>query len=205
MSPKKPTLIVSLIPLVLMALFLSIGYGILHIRAEILLVSVASLSGVIAWAHGHSWKSLQDGIVESVSAAMPAMLIVLSVGVLIGSWIAAGTIPMLIYYGLKIISPGFFLVTACVVSSLVSLFTGTSYGTVGTMGIALMGIAQGLNIPLAPTAGAIISGAYFGDKLSPFSDTTNLAPVAARSNLFDHIRHMLWTTMPAWILSLIHI
>lgn len=201
-EPRKPGLAVSLLPLLLMGLFLGIGYGVLQIRAEILLVTTAAVSGVIAALHGYSWKTLQEGIVESVAQAMPAMLIVLCVGLLIGAWIAAGTIPMLIYYGLKIISPGFFLVTACVVSSLVSLFTGTSYGTVGTMGIALIGIAQGLDIPLAPAAGAIISGAYFGDKLSPFSDTTNLAPVAARSNLFDHIRHMLWTTLPAWVLAL---
>lgn len=130
------------------------------------------------------------------------MLIVICVGLLIGSWIAAGTIPMLIYYGLKIISPGYFLVTACIVCSAVSLVTGTSWGTVGTIGIAFMGIAQGLGIPAGPAAGAIVSGAYFGDKISPFSDTTNLAPIAAKSNLFDHIRHLLWTTTPAWLIGL---
>jgi NhaC family Na+:H+ antiporter len=134
---------------------------------------------------------------------MPAMLIVIVVGALIGSWIACGTIPLLIYYGLKIISPQYFLVTASLVCSLISLVTGTSYGTIGTVGVAFIGIAHGLNIPLGQTAGAIVAGSYFGDKLSPFSDTTNLAPIATRSNLFDHIKHMLWTTTPAWLIGMV--
>jgi NhaC family Na+:H+ antiporter len=131
------------------------------------------------------------------------VLILVSVGALISTWIAAGTIPLLVKLGLHTISPRFFLVTACVLCSLVSLFTGTSWGTVGTMGIALMGVAAGLGVPAGAAAGAVVAGAYFGDKLSPFSDTTNLAPVAAQSNLFDHIRHMLWTTVPAWTLGLL--
>lgn len=145
---------------------------------------------------------MEAGIVESVTKALPAMLIVICVGLLIGSWIVSGTIPMLVWYGLKIISPTYFLVTACLVCSIVSVFTGTSWGTVGTMGVAFMGIAHGMGIPAAPTAGAIVAGSYFGDKLSPFSDTTNLAPIAAGSNLFDHIRHTLWTTTPAWLIGM---
>jgi NhaC family Na+:H+ antiporter len=133
---------------------------------------------------------------------MPAILIMLCVGILIGSWIACGTIPMVIYYGLKLISPQYFLVTACFVCSLTSLATGTSWGTIGTLGVAFMGIAMGLGIPLGPAAGAIVAGAYFGDKMSPFSDVTNLAPVAAGSNLFDHIKHMLWSATPAWLIGL---
>ncbi len=200
---RQPKLIYSVIPLIAMGLFLGIGYGVFQLKAEVLLIFSALIAGIIALFHGYSWKELETGIVDSISRAMPAMLIVISVGLLVGSWIASGTIPMLIYYGLKIISPAYFLVTACIVSSFVSLFTGTSWGTVGTIGIAFMGIADGLNIPLGPAAGAIITGAYFGDKLSPFSDTTNLAPVAARSNLFDHIRHMLWTTLPSWLIGLV--
>ncbi|MFP4547771.1 MAG: Na+/H+ antiporter NhaC [Fidelibacterota bacterium] len=200
---KQPKLVYSIIPLIAMGLFLGVGYGVFQLKAEILLICSALIAGIIALLHGYSWKELETGIVESVSRAMPAMLIVICVGLLVGSWIASGTIPMLIYYGLQMISPSYFLLTACIVSSFVSLFTGTSWGTVGTIGIAFMGIAEGLGIPNGPAAGAIITGAYFGDKLSPFSDTTNLAPVAARSNLFDHIRHMLWTTLPAWILGLI--
>lgn len=200
---KKPSLLISLIPIITMALLLGIGYGIFQIRAEVLLIASALVSGILGYSLGYSWKEMQKGIVDSVSQAMPAMLIVICVGLLIGAWIASGTIPMLIFYGLKIISPAYFLVTAGIVCSVISLFTGTSWGTVGTIGIAFMGIAKGLGIPAAPAAGAIITGAYFGDKLSPFSDTTNLAPIAAKSNLFDHIRHLLWTTVPAWFIGLI--
>jgi NhaC family Na+:H+ antiporter len=202
-NKKKPTLFQSLIPLLTIALFLGVGYGIFHLKAEILLIAAAMVAGLIALRLGYNYKEIENGIIESMMKGMPAMLIVIVVGALIGSWIAAGTIPMLIYYGLGLITPQFFLLTACIVSSVVSLVTGTSYGTVGTIGVAFIGIAHGLGIPLSQAAGAIIAGAYFGDKLSPFSDTTNLAPIAAGSNLFDHIRHMLWTTTPAWIIGLV--
>ncbi|UCF65973.1 MAG: Na+/H+ antiporter NhaC [bacterium] len=201
-NPKPPGLFVSVIPLLSMVLLLIVGYGIFRIGAEVLLVIAAFITGLLARISGYSWDIMQKGIVESITKALPAMLIVITVGVLIGSWIVGGTIPMLIYYGLKLISPRFFLLSACMVCSIISLFTGTSWGTVGTIGIAFIGVAEGLNIPAAQAAGAIISGAYFGDKLSPFSDTTNLAPIAARSNLFDHIKHMLWTTLPAWCIGL---
>jgi len=202
-TKRKPTFFESLLPLICVALFLGIGYGIFKLKAEILLIAAAFVSGLIALGLGFTWRELEQGIVLSLSKGMPAMLIVICVGLLIGSWIACGTIPMLVYYGLKIISPQFFLVTACIVCSVVSLFTGTSWGTVGTMGVAFIGIAHGLGIPLGAAAGAIVAGSYFGDKISPFSDTTNLAPIAAKSNLFDHIKHMLWTTTPAWLIGLV--
>lgn len=197
-----PTFVQSLIPLIAIALFLGVGYGVFHLNAEILLIAAAAVAGFIALRLGYNYKEIEAGIIASMMKGMPAMLIVIVVGALIGSWIAAGTIPMLIYYGLDLISPQFFLLTACLVSSVVSLVTGTSYGTVGTIGVAFIGIAGGLGIALDQAAGAIVAGAYFGDKLSPFSDTTNLAPIAARANLFDHIRHMLWTTTPAWLLGM---
>lgn len=199
---KTPTFAQSVTPLIAIALFLGIGYGVLRLNAEILLIAAATVAGIIAVRLGYNYKEIEKGILESMMKGMPAMLIVIVVGALIGSWIAAGTIPMLIYYGLKIINPKFFLVTACIVSSVISVVTGTSYGTVGTIGVAFIGIAHGLNIQLPQAAGAIVAGAYFGDKLSPFSDTTNLAPIAAQSNLFDHIRHLLWTTTPAWLIGL---
>ena len=199
---KTPTFLQSLTPLIAIAIFLGFGYGVLRLNAEILLIAAATVAGIIALRLGYNYKEIEKGILASMMKGMPAMLIVIVVGALIGSWIAAGTIPMLIYYGLKIINPKFFLVTACIVSSVISVVTGTSYGTVGTIGVAFIGIAHGLNIPLPQAAGAIVAGAYFGDKLSPFSDTTNLAPIAAQSNLFDHIRHLLWTTTPAWLLGL---
>jgi len=161
------------------------------------------VTGIVALLLGYNYKEMEEGIVHSISKGMPAMMVVIVVGMLIGTWMSCGAIPMMIYYGLKIISPAFYLVTACIVCSIISVVTGTSYGTAGTVGVAFIGIAQGLNIPLSHAAGAIVAGSYFGDKISPFSDTTNLAPIASGSNLFDHIRHMLWTTTPAMLLGLV--
>jgi len=200
---RRPTLGEALTPLIAMGLFLGLGYAWQGFRIEVVLLASATVAGFIARRLGYSWKEMEQGIVGSLSKAMPAMLILITVGALIASWIAAGTIPMLIWYGLQLISPKLYLVTACVICSIVSISTGTSWGTVGTVGVALIGVAQGLGIPMGAAAGAVVSGAYFGDKLSPFSDTTNLAPVVARANLFDHIRWMLWTTFPAWTLGLI--
>jgi len=199
---RAPTFLEAVAPLVAIALLLGVGYGVLRLRAEVLLIAAAAVAGVIGRRLGYTYRELEAGIVASIAKGMPAMMIVIVVGALIGSWIAAGTIPMLVAYGLELISPRFFLVTTYLVCSFISLVTGTSYGTAGTLGVAFVGIAHGLGIPLGQAAGAIVAGAYFGDKLSPFSDTTNLAPIAAGSNLFDHIRHMLWTTTPAWFLGL---
>lgn len=146
---------------------------------------------------------MQAGIIEKISRALPATLILWSVGLLIGSWMYSGTVPMIIYYGVQIVNPKFLLVTAFIISAILSTITGTSWGSAGTIGVAIMGIAGGLGAPLAPVAGAVVAGAYFGDKLSPFSDTTNLAPIAAGSELYEHIKHMLYTTIPATIVSLV--
>ncbi len=199
---KEPNLFIALIPLIAMGILLGVGYGVYRIAAQVLLVAAAFITGTLGLILRFKWKEMEEGIVNSIHKAMPAILIMLCVGILIGSWIACGTIPMVIYYGLKLISPQYFLVTACFVCSLTSLATGTSWGTIGTLGVAFMGIAMGLGIPLGPAAGAIVAGAYFGDKMSPFSDVTNLAPVAAGSNLFDHIKHMLWSATPAWLFGL---
>jgi len=202
-SPKKPSLAVALLPLIAMGLLLGVGYGVYKIRPQVLLVCAAFLTGCLGVILKFSWKDMERGIVDSIHKAMPAILIMLTVGVLIGSWMASGTIPMVVYYGLKLISPKFFLVTACLVCSITALATGTSWGTVGTVGVAFIGIAMGLNIPLGMAAGAIVCGAYFGDKMSPFSDIPNLAAVTAGANLFDHIKHMMWSAVPGWLLSLI--
>lgn len=135
--------------------------------------------------------------------SMQAIIILMIIGVLIGAWILSGTVPTMIYYGLKILSPGIFLVATCIICAIVSLATGSSWTTAGTVGIALIGVGVGLGIPTPMIAGAIISGAYFGDKMSPLSDTTNLAPAMAGSTLFDHIKHMFYTTTPSLIISLI--
>ncbi|MGD2120739.1 MAG: Na+/H+ antiporter NhaC [Gemmatimonadota bacterium] len=202
-TKRTPTLFQSLIPIICIALFLGVGYGYLKLRIEFLLIAAAAVSGILALRLGYTYKEMEEGIVHSISKGMPAMMVVIVVGMLIGTWMSCGAIPMMIFYGLKIISPAFYLVTACIVCSIISVVTGTSYGTAGTVGVAFIGIAQGLGIPLSHAAGAIVAGSYFGDKLSPFSDTTNLAPIAAGSNLFDHIKHMLWTTTPAWLIGLV--
>jgi NhaC family Na+:H+ antiporter len=199
---KSPSFGIALLPLVAMAVLLVVGYGVYKIRPQVLLVAAAFLTGSLGVLLRFRWEDMQKGIVDSIHKAMPAILIMLTVGVLIGSWMASGTIPMVIYYGLKVISPKFFLVTACLVSSVTALATGTSWGTIGTVGVAFMGIALGLGMPLGLAAGAIVGGAYFGDKLSPFSDIPNLAAVTAGANLFDHIKHVLWSAVPGWLLSL---
>ena len=202
-TPKKTSLGIALLPLIVMGLLLGVGYGVYKIRPQVLLVCAAFLTGCLGFLLKFSWKDMERGIVDSIHRAMPAILIMLTVGVLIGSWMASGTIPMVIYYGLKLISPKFFLVTACFVCSITALATGTSWGTIGTVGVAFIGIAMGLNIPLGMAAGAIVAGAYFGDKMSPFSDIPNLAAVTAGANLFDHIKHMMWSAVPGWLLGLI--
>ena len=201
-SPRRPSFGVALIPLILMGLLLGVGYGVYRIKPQVLLVAAAFLTGGLGFALGWSWKDMERGITDSIHKAMPAILIMLTVGVLVGAWIACGTIPMVIFYGLKLISPKFFLFTACLVCSVVSLATGTSWGTVGTLGVAFIGIAMGLGVPVGPAAGAIVAGAYFGDKMSPLSDIPNLASVAAGANLFDHIKHMFWSGGPAWLAGL---
>lgn len=200
---RKPTLIESLIPILFMVISLALGVGIFKLRTEPIIILSAFLAAIIALKLGYSWIEMQEAIIEKISKALPATLILWSVGLLIGSWMFSGTVPMLIYYGVQFISPKFLLVTAFIITAIIAMFTGTSWGAAGTVGVALMGIANGLGVPAAPTAGAIVSGAFFGDKLSPLSDTTNLAPIAAGSDLYDHIKHMLWTTIPAAIVSLI--
>lgn len=200
---KKASFIQSITPIIIMMVLLVTGVGVMGLKAEPILIMVAFTAGFIAWRLGYSWKEMQDGIVAKLSMAMPAILILWVVGLLIGSWMFSGAIPMMIYYGVNIINPKFLLVTAFIISAFFSTVTGTSWGSVGTVGVAIIGIAQGLGVPLAPTAGAIVGGAYFGDKLSPLSDTTNLAPLAAGSQLYEHIKHMLYTTIPATIVALV--
>jgi NhaC family Na+:H+ antiporter len=168
--------------------------------ALILAAGVAVLAGVRL---GYSWRELERGIVQGISLSMGAVLILLVVGSLIGTWILAGVVPTMIYYGLQILNPAVFYAAACAICCVVSLATGSSWTTASTIGIALIGIAGAQGLSLGLTAGAIISGAYFGDKMSPLSDTTNLAPAMAGTDLFTHIRHMTWTTTPSILLALV--
>ncbi|WP_394271524.1 Na+/H+ antiporter NhaC [Anaerococcus nagyae] len=199
----KPSTLQAISPLVIMIVLLTIGVGFLKLRAEPIILICTIITSMIAKTLGYTWEELQRGIIEKISSALPATLILWSVGLLIGSWMFCGTVPMIIYYGVQIISPRFLYVTAFLITAVLSTVTGTSWGSAGTIGVAIMGIAQGLNMNLAITAGAVVAGSYFGDKLSPFSDTTNLAPLAAGSELYDHIKHMLYTTVPAAIVSII--
>ncbi|MGL4913925.1 MAG: Na+/H+ antiporter NhaC [Romboutsia sp.] len=152
---------------------------------------------------GFTWKELEDGILSTINTTMQAILILLVVGMLIGTWILGGIVPSMIYWGLNILSPSIFLVATTLICAIVSISTGSSWTTAGTIGIALLGIGSALGIPNTIIAGAIISGAYFGDKMSPLSDTTNLAPAMAGTTLFEHIKHMLYTTVPALLISLV--
>ena len=172
-------------------------------EGHLALICAAIFAGIIAVANGWKWTYLEQGIIAAINRSMKAMLILMMVGLLIGSWIPGGVIPFMIYYGLKILSPSIFLFAGCLLCCIVSLATGTSWGTAGTIGVALIGVGMGLGIDPGMTAGAIVSGAYFGDKMSPLSDTTNLAPAIAGSTLFDHIRHMVWTTAPSLTIALI--
>ena len=167
------------------------------------LILAAAITATIGYSIGIPWKKLQHSIVHSISIAMPAVLILVAIGILIGTWVASGVVPLLIVYGLKILTPGIFLVATCLICSVVSFATGSSWSTAGTVGVALIAVGEGLQLPLPMVAGAIVSGAYFGDKLSPLSDTTNLAPAVAGAELFEHIKHMMFTTGPSLVIALI--
>lgn len=172
-------------------------------EANFMLILAAAFAGIIAVLNGWKWAVLEQGILAAINRTMQAILILGCVGFMLGSWMAGGIIPSMMYYGIKVIAPSVFLFTACLLCSIVSLATGSSWSTAGSMGVALIGVGTALGFPVYMTAGAVVSGAYFGDKMSPLSDTTNLAPAVAGSNLFDHIKHMIFTTGPSLIIALI--
>lgn len=198
---KHLSLTLALLPVLGMLFFLIIGYGVMGLRIEpLLLCSAAVATGLALW-QGYRWDDIIDAIVSKLARAMPVILILICVGGLIGTWMFSGTIPYMVYWGLKLISPHYILLAAFFLTSIVSVCTGTSWGAAGTVGVALMGVAHGLNVPLAAAAGAVVSGAYFGDKISPLSDSTNFAAIVADTTLFEHIRHLLWTTLPSFVLA----
>lgn len=206
--PRQPSLLQSLVPVLFLIGMLGASvylFGDSSSRgpSQIALILSAGVGIILGIANGYTWKELERGIVEGISLAMGAVLILLMVGSLIGAWILAGVVPSMIYYGLAIITPSVFFAAACVICCITSLATGSSWTTAGTVGVALVGIAAAQGLHLGMAAGAIVSGAYFGDKMSPLSDTTNLAPAMAGTDLFTHIRHMIWTTAPSIVLALI--
>ncbi len=207
-SKRTPTLLESLFPVAVLIGLLSasvyfFGDGSSGGPNQIALILSAGVAILVGLRLGFSWKELETGMVEGITLAMGAILILLVVGSLIGTWILAGIVPSMIYWGLQILHPSIFFPAACLICALVSVATGSSWTTASTIGIALVGIADALDLSTGMAAGAIISGAYFGDKLSPLSDTTNLAPAMAGTDLFTHIRHMLWTTVPSISIALV--
>lgn len=199
----KPTLVEALLPIVFLIVVIAVGILKYEADPQIPLLMATIVAAALGKYLGYTWTEMEKGIVETILPATQAILIQMIIGVIIGTWIVAGIVPTMIYYGLQIISPGFFLVAATILCSIVSLATGSSWTTAGTVGIALLGVGQVLGIPLALVAGAIISGAYFGDKLSPLSDTTNLAAAVSGTTLFEHIGNMMKTTIPAYFISLL--
>ena len=170
---------------------------------QMALLLSAMFAGALGMSRGTTWTAIRDGIAQSIGTATEAILILLLIGALSGTWLIAGIIPAFIHYGMMVLQPGIFLFAACVVCAVLSLATGSSWGTVGTVGIALVGIGQALGLSEGWVAGAIISGAYFGDKMSPLSDTTNLAPAVAGTDLVTHIRYMAYTTGPSIAIALL--
>lgn len=168
---------------------------------------VLALDGVImclmAWCFGIPYAELQQGIKETVSSMIVAILILLAVGVLVGTWMASGTVPVMIYYGMKVLTPGLFLPVVCILCTLMSTMAGTSWGTLATVGVACMGVAQGLGVPLPAAAGAVCTGAFFGDKVSPLSDSPVITATVCEVPLMDGIRHALISTGPAYLISLV--
>lgn len=205
---QKPSLFQALIPILflIVVLFVNVrifGDGALDGSNQILLILSGAVAALVALKLGMPWADIQKGIVKTISSAMASIIILLLIGSLAGTWLLSGIVPAMIYYGLQILNPTIFLVAACIVCSIVSVATGSSWTTAATVGIALIGIGKALGIDDGMIAGAVLSGAYFGDKMSPLSDTTNLAPAMAGTDLFTHIRYMAYTTIPSISIALI--
>jgi NhaC family Na+:H+ antiporter len=207
-EPKEASLLDALIPVVSLVIMLGLSVYLFGSDSssgpnQIVLTLGAAIAAIVAIQNGHQWHDILEAIVHGIGTAMGALLILLAVGALIGTWLMAGVVPTLIYYGLEILNPNFFYVATCLICAIGALATGSSWTVAGTLGVALIGVALGMSLSPEITAGAIVSGAYFGDKMSPLSDTTNLAPAVVNTDVFTHIRHMVWTTAPSFISALV--
>ena len=207
-KPLKPTILQALFPILflIVALFINVrifGDAALDGSNQIILMLSAGVASIVALRLGYKWKKIRNSIVKSISSALSSIIILLLIGSLAGTWLLSGVVPAMIYYGLQVLNPTIFLVAATIVCAIVSVATGSSWTTAATVGIALIGIGTALGLSPGMVAGAIISGAYFGDKMSPLSDTTNLAPAMVGSDLFTHIRYMAYTTVPSFTITLI--
>ena len=207
-TPKSPTLLHAFIPIGSLVVMLALSVYLFGDSSssgpnQIVLTLAAAIAAIVGVRLGYHWGELQRAIIAGISTAMIAILILLSVGGLIGTWLMAGTVPSLIYYGLELLNPQWFFAATCVICAISALATGSSWTVAGTLGVALIGVSMGLGMSPAIAAGAVISGAYFGDKMSPLSDTTNLAPAVVETDIFSHIRHMAWTTGPSFSIALV--
>ena len=201
---RKATLVEALIPIIFLVFFLAITIFKFGGTPHVPLIITTIVAGLIATLRlKYPWKYIEDSMIDTIKMAMQAILITILIGVLIGTWIISGVVPCMVYWGLKIISPQVFLVATLITCSIISLSTGSSWSTMGTVGVALLGIGQSLGMPSGLVAGAIISGAYFGDKISPLSETTNLAPAMVGTDLFTHIKFMLYSTIPSLIICIL--
>ena len=204
---KQPSLLDAITPVVVLISMLAGTVYVFGLDSfgpnQVALIMAAAVAAMIGIKNGLSWNDIERGMIDTISVSLQSVLILLMVGSLIGSWILSGTVPSMIYYGVELMSPEYFYLTACLVCALLGFSIGSSWTVAGTLGIGLMGIAAALDLSLPISAGAIISGAYFGDKLSPLSETTNLAAAVTSNNLFDHIQHMLWTTIPGFVIALV--
>ena len=205
---KKIPYLLSLIPILFLIGLLSINvylYGDNSLRGsnQLALLFSGGLAAIVSVLYGNKWKDILEGISKSIKSVTPSIIILLLIGSLAGTWLISGIVPAMIYYGLQILNPEIFLFATAIITAIVSIATGSSWSTITTIGIALLGIGQALGLTVGLIGGAIISGAYFGDKMSPLSDTTNLAPAMAGTDLFTHIRYMMYTTIPSFSISLI--
>ena len=208
-KPRTPSIAISLLPVVTLVIMLAVAIYIfrgdsLGGASQIVLLIATSICSLIAVFHCKiKWEDIEGQIARNIYGIAPSVIILLLIGTLSGSWMVSGIVPTLIYYGLQVMQTDFFLVACCLLCSIVSVMTGSSWTTIATIGIALIGIGEAQGFSTGWVAGAIISGAYFGDKMSPLSDTTVLAASVTDTPLFTHIRYMLYTTVPSMIVTLI--
>lgn len=203
MNKRKPYLYEALISIGLLVAVMAVALVKYEADPHIPMLMGSLFASLTAFRAGYKWDELESGMIEGITQALQAVIILSIVGALIGVWIEAGVVPTMIYFGLKVLSPRYFLVASLLICSITSMATGTPWGTAGTMGIALIGIGKGLGIPAPMVAGAVVSGAYFGDKMSPLSDTTNLAPAMAGTDVFTHVKHMIYTTGVTYVIAFV--
>ncbi|MGD9332427.1 MAG: Na+/H+ antiporter NhaC [Desulfobacterales bacterium] len=200
---RDPYLWEALVSILGLIVFISLAILRYETDAHVPILLGVFVAAVVGLRAGFSWKEIETGMLNGITNSLQAIVILLIIGILIGVWILSGVVPTLLYYGLKILHPSIFLPATLIICSITSLATGSSWGTAGTIGIALIGVGEGLGFPLPIVAGAVLSGAYFGDKMSPLSDTTNMAPGMVGTDLYTHIKHMAYTTGVSYAVTLV--